>query len=71
MDGKGACLIVGLVCRPKNESRIEVPVVPETLSLIGGREGLIPLFSLFVVDTDDFTAANTTRANEIPDVEPR
>ncbi len=62
-------MIVGLVCNPKNESRIEVPVgFP---SLIAGREGRTPLLSLFVLDTEDFTAANTTLANEIPEVEPR
>jgi hypothetical protein len=60
--------MVGRVCRPKKESRIDVPV---GLSLIAGLEGLTPLLSLFVPDTEDFTAAKTTLANEIPDVDPR
>jgi len=63
-------LIVGLVCSPKNESRIDVPPAAGGFGR-GGFDGLIPLFSLFVPLTLDFTAANTTLAKEIPDVDPR
>lgn len=68
--------MVGLLCNPKNDSLIEVPLplvpVPVTaLLVIAGREGLTPLLSLVEPDTEDFTAAKTTLANEMPDVEPK
>ena len=50
---------------------MEVPPVPVALLVMGGLEGLIPDFSLLVPETEDLTAANTTRANDIPDVLPR
>lgn len=64
-------MIVGFVCNPKNESRIEVPLDPVAALVIGGREGLTPDLSLFAPDTDDLTAAKTTLAKDIPDVLPR
>ena len=63
-------MIVGLVCSPKNESRIDVPAAPGALRG-GGLDGLTPDLSLFVPLTLDLTAANTTLAKLIPDVEPK
>lgn len=64
--------MVGLVCRPKKESLIDVPPGPDvTCFWRGGLEGRTPLLSLFVPDTEDLTAANTTLAKDIPDVEPK
>jgi hypothetical protein len=61
--------MVGFVCRPKYESLIELP--PELATLVTGRLGLIPVLSELLLDTELLTAARTTRANDIPDVEPR
>jgi hypothetical protein len=48
---------------------MEVP--PAAGPLIGGFEGLTPLLSLFVPLTLDFTAAKTTLAKLMPEVEPK
>ena len=64
-------MIVGFVCRPKKESRIDVVPDPTALAVTGGLDGLTPLLSLFVPETELLTAAKTTLANEIPEVEPR
>ena len=61
---------MGLVCSPKNESRIEVPPAAGAFGR-GGFDGQTPLFSLFVPLTLDFTAAKTILAKEIPDVDPK
>ena len=59
--------MVGLVCNPKNESRIDVPPVV----FVEGFEGRITPRSDDAPDTELFTAAKTTLANEMPDVEPK
>ncbi len=65
--------MVGFVCRPKKESRIEVPLPTALLAAKGLLYGRTPPFSDvdFWSDTDDWTAAKTTRANETPDAGPR
>jgi hypothetical protein len=60
--------MVGLVCRPKKESRIEVPLSTTLLVTLAPR--LLPR-SEEEPDTELLTAANTTRAKDMPDVEPR
>lgn len=75
LSGNGAGLIVGFGWRPKNESRIDVldPDVPVAL-LVQTEPGLLgftPPFSEIDPETELFTAANTTLAKDIPDVEPK
>src|SRR4051794_8536783 len=48
---------------------MELP--PEVATLVMGRLDLGPARSELLVDTELLTAANTSRAKEIPDVEPR
>jgi len=59
---------VGLVCRPKKESRIEVPLSTALAASLWPR--LLPRSDKEPA-TELFTAANTTRAKEMPEVEPR
>lgn len=67
-SGKGACFMVGLVWSPKKESRIEVPLSTTLVAALAPR--LLPR-SEEEPDTELLTAANTTRAKDMPDVEPR
>ena len=67
--GKGAGLMVGFDCNPKKESRIEGP-----LAAVARPPDLdFPkvVFSDKAPGTELLTAAKTTLAKEIPDVEPR
>lgn len=68
LSGKVAGLMAGFVCSPKNESLI---VVPPVAALVSGFEGRTPPRSDVDPDTELLTAAKTTLANDIPDVEPR
>src|SRR2546430_6877311 len=62
---------MGFACRPKKESRIELAELPAFAALAKGLLGRMPALSELLVDTEAFTAAMTTRANEMPDVEDR
>src|SRR5271155_5825999 len=65
--GNGACLKVGRVCKPKKESLMVLP-----LDRFGrGLLGRTPALSELLVETELLTAAKTTLAKDIPDVEPR
>ena len=63
-------MMVGFECRPKNESLI---VVPPAAASPSGTLDFDPPFSdgVGVWWTDLLTAAKTTLANEIPEVEPK
>ena len=68
LSGKVAGLIAGFVWSPKNESLM---VVPPVAALVSGFDGRTPPRSDADPDTELLTAANTTLAKEIPDVDPR
>ena len=68
LSGNVAGLIAGFVWSPKNESLI---VVPPVAALVSGFEGRTPPRSDADPDTELLTAAKTTLAKEIPEVDPR
>ena len=69
VSGKGAGLIVGFECNPKNESLI---VLPPPLAASAVSAFLLAARSEPVCcGTELLTAAKTTLANEMPDADPR